>query len=427
MDVGRPARLPAQARRRRGLQKNSIFYKLGGMLQTTDPPRQLAGNGEKSKFELIKPFRVGDLVEGRVLGIGRSAVYLDLGPQGTGIIYGREFLEERAALRNVKPGTTIVAKIVDLENEDGYIELSLKEAGKELTWDRLKEMKEKEEVFPVKIIGANKGGLLADLHGTQAFLPVSQLAQEHYPRVEDGDPSKILRALQAFVGQELELQVFDLNPQEGKVILSERSGERTRLKEQLARFAVGDVVEGEITGVVDFGAFIKFPADLPAQTGGPDEERVEGLIHISEIDWQIIEDPAQILKVGDRVKAKIVDLSRGRASLSLKALKEDPWKEIERRHAKLDIVQGKVTKLNPFGAFVEIEEKIQGLCHISEFGTKTKMEEMLKPGETYMFQILDLNPAEHRMSLRLVTENQADAAAEPKSQQQKQEQTETPE
>ena len=372
---------------------------------------------EKSRFDLVKPFRIGDLVEGTVIGIGRSSVYLDLGPQGTGIIYGREFLEEKAALKDVKPDEKIVAKIVDLENDEGYIELSLREAGRELTWDKLKEKKEKEEVFKVKIIGANKGGLLANLHGTQAFLPVSQLAQEHYPRVEDGDSSKILRALQAFIGQELELQIFDLDPREGKVILSERSGERAKLKEQLARFQVGDVVEGEITGVVDFGAFIKFPVDKTS------EEPIEGLIHISEIDWQIIEDPAQILKVGDKVKAKIVDLSQGRASLSLKALKEDPWREAEKKYSKLDTVKGKITKLNPFGAFVEIEEKIQGLCHISEFGTKTKMEEVLKPGQTYTFQILELNPAEHRMSLHLVT----DTAATPASQSRKEEQPETPE
>lgn len=399
------------------MQKSSFSCSVEWMLKTINPPLV----GEKPRLDLVKPFRIGDLVEGQVLGIGRSAVYLDLGPQGTGIIYGREFLEEKAALKEVTPGEKIVAKIVDLENDEGYIELSLREAGRELTWDKLKEKKEKEEVLKVKIIGANKGGLLANLHGTQAFLPVSQLAQEHYPRVEDGDSSKILRALQAFIGQELELQIFDLDPREGKVILSERSGERAKLKEQLARFQVGDVVEGEITGVVDFGAFIKFPV------GKTDEESIEGLIHISEIDWQIIEDPAQILKVGDKVKAKIVDLSQGRASLSLKALKEDPWREAEKKYSKLSTVKGKVTKLNPFGAFVEIEEKIQGLCHISEFGTKTKMEEVLKPGQTYAFQILELNPAEHRMSLRLAAESASNTASTPESQPQKEEQPETPE
>ena len=179
------------------------------------------------------------------------------------------------------------------------------------------------------------------------------------------------------------------------------------------------MIEGEITGVVDFGAFIRFPINDSGT------EPIEGLIHISEIDWQIIEDPSQVLKVGDKVKAKIVDLSQGRASLSLKALKEDPWKEVEKRHNKLDVVQGKVTKLNPFGAFVEIEEKIQGLCHISEFGTKSKMEETLKPGETYPFQILELNPAEHRMSLRLATNPAPDTAVAAEPQQPKEEQPET--
>ena len=367
------------------------------------------------KLEGPKPYKVGDIVEGTVIGIGRSAVYIDLQPQGTGVIFGREFLEEKGTLKNAKPGDKILAKIVELENEDGYIELSLKEAGRELTWQTLKEKKDKEEIIPVKITGANKGGLLAEVYGVQAFLPVSQLSPDHYPKVEGGDPSKILRELLKFVGTQLEVQVFDSNPKEEKVILSEKSKERNKIREILTQYTVGDVVDGEITGVVDFGAFMKF---------GKSREEIEGLIHISEIDWQIIEDPSQFVKAGDKVQAKIIDISNGRASLSLKALKEDPWKSVQEKYKKFDTIQGKVTKLNPFGAFVEVEPKIQGLCHISEFGTKKKMDDLLKTGETYSFQVLEVNPVEHRMSLRLVTEEaslapenvSADTAAEPQPQ-----------
>ena len=360
------------------------------------------------KLEMLRLFRVGDIVEGQVLGIGRSAVYLNLGPQGTGIIFGREFLEEKDQLKGVKVGDTISAKIVELENEDGYIELSLREAGRELTWGKLKEQKAAEELLKVKVVGANKGGLLADVFGMQAFLPVSQLSQEHYPKVEDGDSAKILSALQAFMGEELEVEIFDLDPGEGKIILSERSKERRKVKEILSQYKVGDAVQGEITGVVDFGAFIKF---------GNKEEEIEGLIHISEIDWQIIEDPSLFLKVGDKVKAQIIDISNGRASLSLKALKEDPWKETAKKYNKGDVVEGKVTKLNPFGAFVEIEPKIQGLCHISEFGTRKAMEEALSVGNALKFQILEINPEEHRMSLRLASkESDATPESQPQSQ-----------
>ena len=175
----------------------------------------------------------------------------------------------------------------------------------------------------------------------------------------------------------------------------------TNSKEILEKYKVGDTVEGDVTGIVDFGAFMKF---------GEGEGEIEGLIHISEIDWQIIEDPSEFLKVGQTVKAKIIDISNGRASLSLKALKEDPWSAVETKYKKLDIVQGKVTKFNPFGAFVEIEPQIQGLAHISEFGTKENMEMLLKADKEYQFQILEINPTEHRMSLKLMQEN---ASAEP--------------
>ena len=358
---------------------------------------------------------MGEIAEGTVVGIGRSALFLDLSPQGTGIIWGREFLEEKDRLRNVKIGEQLKAKIVDLENEEGYIELSVREAGQELTWSQLKAKKDAQEAVQVTIMSANKGGLLTELLNVSAFLPVSQLSQEHYPRVEDGDPAKILLALQNFVGQELEVRILDLNPREGKVILSEKAKDLAKMRELLAQYQVGQEVEGEITGVVDFGAFLKF---------GSKGQELEGLIHISEIDWQIIDDPSQVLKAGDVVKAKIIDIAQGRISLSLKALKEDPWKEVEKKYNKGDLVQGRVTKLNPFGAFVEIEPMIQGLTHISEFGTKKNMDEQLEAGKTYKFQILELNVPEHRMSLRLYASappQQAPQQAQPEAREQSEE------
>ncbi|HEA84430.1 MAG TPA: S1 RNA-binding domain-containing protein [Candidatus Wildermuthbacteria bacterium] len=349
----------------------------------------------ESKTTAIKPLRVGDVVEGKIIGIGRSAAYLDLGPQGTGVIYGREFLDEKSALKDATVGATITAKIKDLDNEEGYVELSLREAGREMAWKKVKESMEKEENITVKITGANKGGLLAEAFGIQAFLPVSQLSQEHYPRVENGDMNKVLEQLEDFIGKDLEVQAIDMNPKEDKLILSERARDKDKIKEALTQYKVDQEVEGEITGIVNFGAFIRF---------GKEEEQVEGLIHISEIDWQIIEDPGQVLKVGEKVKAKIIDITNDKVSLSIKALKEDPWKGVEGKYKRGDVVKGKVKKFNHFGAFVEIEPLIQGLTHISEFGTESAMAEKLKEGETYDFTILEINPEEHRMSLKLGSE-----------------------
>ncbi len=341
--------------------------------------------------DLLKPPQIGKIVEGKVIGKGRSAVFLDLGALGTGIIYGKEFQETKDEIKSLKIGDSVFAKIIDLENEEGYIELSLSGASNELAWEELKTKKEKGETITVKIEGANKGGLLAEVSGIQGFLPVSQLLPENYPRVEGADTNKILEELQKFIGQEMGVKIFDLDPRENKLILSERAKESEKIKEILKNYKVGDVVEGEVTGVTDFGAFIRF--------GKPE---LEGLIHISELDWQLVEDPADIVKVKDKVKAKIIDITNDRVSLSLKALKQDPWEKIEEKYKKGDIVEGKVTKFNPYGAFVEISPKIQGLCHISEFGTRSKMETALEIDKTYKFQILQIEPKEHRMSLKLV-------------------------
>lgn len=358
----------------------------------------------KDKPELFKTQKIGDIVEGKVIGKGSKALYLDLGTWGAGIIFGKEFIEARNILRGLKIGDSIWAKIVDLENEEGYTELSLSQASSEMTWSTLKQKKDSGEVFPVKITGANKGGLLAEISGIPAFLPVSQLAPEHYPRVEGGDLNKILRELQKFLGKDMEIKIFDLDPKTNKLILSEKAKDTEKLKEILGNYNVGDIVEGEITGVVDFGAFIKFGPSYEKKTE-PDAENslytLEGLIHISEMDWQLIENPNDIIKVGDIVKAKIIEITSDRVSLSLKALKADPWQNIESEYKKGDVIRGKVTKINPFGAFIRISPKIQGLCHISEFGTQKKMEDSLKMGQEYDFEILLIDAKNHKISLKL--------------------------
>jgi len=353
------------------------------------------------KSDSLKPLKVEDIIEGKIIGTGRASLFLDLGAFGTGIIYGKEFYEAKEKLKDLKIGDRVFAKIIDLENDEGYIELSLSGASKEMAFEVIQQKKEKGQNLLVKILGANKGGLVTEVSDIPAFLPVSQLSPEHYPRVEGADKTKILRELQKFVGQTLEVKIIDFSRRDEQIILSERAKILEYKKESLKNYKVGDEVLGEITGVTDFGAFMKFPARNAfgiADAGGND---LEGLIHISELDWKIIEEPTEIVKVGDKVKAKIIELQNDRVFLSLKALKKDPWQGIEKKYKKGDIVSGKVTKFNPFGAFIQISPEIQGLCHISEF-EGGKMSDTLKIGKKYKFQILLIDGKEHKMSLKLV-------------------------
>ncbi len=365
-------------------------------------------NIKKTK-DVIAPLSMGSIIEGKIVARDRSSIFVDLGVFGTGIIYGKEFYEAKDTIKGLKIGDKISAKIVELENDEGYKELSLKDAKEELGWEKLKEKKEKGEILKVEISGANKGGLLCNLGDVPAFLPVSQLSPEHYPRITDADKQKIFTELQKFIGKTLEVKILDLSARENKLILSEKAKTLEEAKEILKNYKIGDIVEGEIKGIAGFGAFIKFP--LPPEAQKAKEEVsikegessfLEGLIHISELDWQLIEDPSEIVKVGQIVKVKIIDIKNNQVFLSLKSLKKDPWKEIEKKYKKGDDVKGKVIKLSPFGAFIQITPKIRGLCHISEFGTKSKMEEVLKIDKKYNFEILSIDPAEYRIGLKMV-------------------------
>ncbi len=347
---------------------------------------------EKGK-QIIVP-KVGDIVKGRVIAKEKAAVFLDLGILGTGIIYGKEFYEARNELKNVNIGDLISAKVIDSDNEDGYVDLSLNKAQKEIAWSQISEKKENKEIFTVKILGANKGGLMTRVLGITSFIPVSQLSSEHYPKVEGGDTQKILRHLQKFIGKDLQVRVLDFNPKEESLILSEKLIEIEEIKKELEKYKVGDIVEVEITGIADFGVFVKI-----LNKEGKD---IEGLIHISELSWQLINSPADVVRIGEKLKAKIVDITEEKVSLSIKALEEDPWKKIENKYKIGDIIEGRVKKIDSFGALIEVAPKVQGLCHISEFGSFEKMEKILKLEEIYKFKISQFEPNNHRMILEIL-------------------------
>ncbi len=330
----------------------------------------------------------GHLVEGTVSAIGRARVYVDLFPFGTGLIYGREYMNARDVLRKVSVGDTIGAKVVTPENEDGYIELSLKEARQALIWADAEEAVKRGTVMSLEVKEANKGGLIIDWQGIQGFLPASQLSSEHYPRVADGDKDKILTALGGLVGKHLSVIMITADQKEHKLIFSEKGlQEKEEKEEKVGRYQVGETVEGEVTGAVDFGVFVKI------------EQGLEGLVHISELDWGLVEDTRALYKVGDRVKVKVIEVKDDKISLSIKQLKENPWTEAGRTYKKEQLVDAVVIKYNKHGALASIQEGVAGLVHVSDFENEAALRATLSLGNVYKFKIMLFEPAEQRMTL----------------------------
>ncbi|MFA6338737.1 MAG: S1 RNA-binding domain-containing protein [Candidatus Paceibacterota bacterium] len=337
--------------------------------------------------ETATPPTNGSIVEGSVIAIAKNGVFVDLPPWGTGIIYGKEYIVARDIIKKINIGDTVAAKVVDFENSEGYIELSLKEAKQALTWSEAEAAIRDKQVFDVLVKEANKGGLIMVWQGIQGFLPASQLKTEHYPRVEDGDKDKILVELQKLVGQKISVSIISALPKEGKLIFSEKTLENKDKEKMVDKYTVGDEIEAEVTGVVDFGVFVKI------------EEGLEGLVHISEIDWSLVDDPRTRFKTGDKVKVKIIEIKDNKISLSMKALKPNPWVEAESRYKKGSIVKGVIIKFNKHGALASIEEGVAGLVHISEFGSEEKLRDELELGKSYDFKIILFDAKDQKMVL----------------------------
>ncbi|MCX6781721.1 MAG: S1 RNA-binding domain-containing protein [Candidatus Magasanikbacteria bacterium] len=349
---------------------------------------------------------IGDIVKGTIISVDKNEVRIDVQNLTTAIVRGREMFSESREYSDLKPGDETEATVIDLENENGEMELSFRIAGMQRVWDNMRKWMAQGITIKAKVYSANKGGLMVQVGAINGFMPVSQLNPDHYPRVAGGDKNIIFEKLQEMIGQDLEVKVIDVNEKEEKLIVSEKAVWEDDQKAVLEAYKVGDVVDGEISAITSFGVFVRFG------------EGLEGLVHISEIAWQRIDHPKDLLKVGDKIRAQIIQLDHSKIYLSIKRLVDDPWKKVKDKFKVGDTVKGKIIKVEPFGLMVSLDKEIHGLAHISELSDDpiANINDKFKIGQELEMVVVSLEPAEHRLGLRMAgvkgkTGRKAEAAA----------------
>ncbi|MDB5175365.1 MAG: rpfA [Candidatus Saccharibacteria bacterium] len=334
----------------------------------------------------IQGLAVGDVIEGVITSVRKNEVWVDLGARGVGVVMRREIGHGQA----LEEGTSITVSVIDPEMEEGHALLSMKRAVKDRGWDEVQRLFDDQEIVEISPYDANRGGLLVELEGIRGFLPVSQLAAGHYPRVSGADKDEILQKLNALTAQTLRVRILDVSRKDNKLIFSEKEAVKDDMQARFAELKVGDAVEGVVTGVIDFGAFVNV-------------DGIEGLIHISEISWERVDNPRNYIKVGDTVKAKIIAIDKDRLSLSLKQMSEDPWLSEVKAFSKGDVVDGKVTRITPFGAFVQLSPSVEALVHVSEMSDDDTVdpEQLFQLNEKKQFKVLDIDTDNRKIALSL--------------------------
>lgn len=339
-----------------------------------------------SSDEGVKQITAGEVITGKVLTVRKHEVLIDLGAQGVGYVPRREV----GFSRSLKEGDEVTASVVDAEMDNGYSLLSLRKAAKDRGWEEVAAKQEAGEIIEVTPYDANRGGLLVEYEGVRGFLPVSQLSAEHYPRVGSSDKDEILQRLNSLVGQTLKVRILDSDRKANKLIFSEKEAIKDGLADRFEKLKVGDVVTGVVTGVVDFGVFVNM-------------EGIEGLVHISEISWERVNNPSDYVKVGQTIEAKIISIDKDRLSLSMKQLTKDPWLDEVDQFKPGTKVEGTVTRITPFGAFVQISPAVEALVHISELGDGNDVdpEKVFTLNERKEFVVLDVDRDNRKISLSL--------------------------
>lgn len=334
----------------------------------------------------VKELAAGDVVEGVISSVKKHEMWIDLGARGVGVVMRREIGHGQP----LDLGSSITVSVIDPEMDEGYALLSMKRAAKDRGWDELQRVFDAQEIVEINPYDANRGGLLVELEGIRGFLPVSQLAAGHYPRVSGADKDEILQKLNALTNQTLRVRILDVSRKDNKLIFSEKEAVKDDMQARFSELKVGDEVEGIVTGVIDFGAFVNV-------------DGIEGLIHISEISWERVDNPRNYVKVGDTVKAKIIAIDKDRLSLSLKQMSDDPWLSEVKAFKKGDTVEGKITRITPFGAFVQISSSVEALVHVSEMGDDDTIdpEKIFQLNETKQFKVLDIDTENRKIALSL--------------------------
>lgn len=333
----------------------------------------------------VKQLTAGEVVHGTILSIKKHEVLIDLGPLGVGLVPRREV----SMSNNYAEGDEVTASVVEVELDNGYSLLSMRKAARDRGWDEVATKLESGEIVTVTPYDANRGGLLAEYEGVRGFLPVSQLSAEHYPRVGSSDKDEILQRLNTLVNKEIRVRILDADRKANKLIFSEKEAIKEGLAERFEKLSVGDTVKGIVTGVVDFGVFVNV-------------EGIEGLIHISEISWERVNNPSDYVKVGQTVEAKIIAIDKERLSLSMKQLTKDPWLDEVEQFKPGEDVEGTVTRITPFGAFVQLSPAVEALVHVSELGGDgTDPEKVFTLNERKTFTVLEIDKDNRKISLSL--------------------------
>jgi small subunit ribosomal protein S1 len=339
-----------------------------------------------SQGEGAKQLEQGDAVVGTILSIRNHEVLVDLGAHGVGLVPRREV----GFYKNLNIGDEVTASIVDTEIENGYSLLSLRKAAKDRGWDEIAVKMESGEIIEVSPYDANRGGLLVEYEGVRGFLPVSQLSAEHYPRVGNSEKDEILQRLSSLVNKKLTVRILDCDRRANKLIFSEKEAIRDGLAARFEKITVGDNTKGVVTGVVDYGIFVNV-------------DGIEGLVHISEISWERVNNPGDYVKVGENIEAKIIAIDKDRLSLSIKQLSEDPWMSEVDQFKPGDKVDGTITRITPFGAFVQISPAVEALVHVSELGGGDDIdpEKVFTLNERKEFVVLAIEKENRKISLSL--------------------------
>ena len=334
----------------------------------------------------VTALTTGDVIEGVITSVRKNEVWVDLGARGVGVVMRREIGHGQA----LEPGSSITVSVIDPEMEEGHALLSMKRAVKDRGWDEVQRLFDDQEIVEISPYDANRGGLLVELEGIRGFLPVSQLAAGHYPRVSGADKYEILQKLNALTSETLRVRILDVSRKDNKLIFSEKEAVKDDMQARFSELTVGDVVEGVVTGVIDFGAFVNV-------------DGIEGLVHISEISWERVDNPRNYVKVGDKLKAKIIAIDKDRLSLSIKQMSEDPWLSEVKAFNKGDVVEGKVTRITPFGAFVQLSSSVEALVHVSEMSNDETVdpEQLFQLNEKKQFKVLDIDTDNRKIALSL--------------------------